>query len=81
MYAWQQPYFEAVLEPDDARMSHHLLEALASMEQRLLSPTDRNSDEFHVLQNTWCNVQEILQQRRTHNVGSRSSEVCSFPLD
>lgn len=59
MYAWQEPYFEAVLESDEAKMTHHLMGALVSIEQRLLSPIDRDSYEFQALQNTWFDVQEL----------------------
>jgi hypothetical protein len=72
MYTWQQPYFEAVLEADEAKMPHHLMEALASIEQRLLSPIDRDSDEFQALQNTWFDVQELLLERR----GSSGDDKC-----
>jgi hypothetical protein len=65
MYAWQQPYYEAVLETDDTQMSHHLMEALASMEQRLLSPIDEESGEFSAIQNTWLEVRRLLKERTT----------------
>ncbi|MBV9887636.1 MAG: hypothetical protein JO119_13910 [Acidobacteria bacterium] len=78
MYAWQQPYFEAVLEADDVKMSHQLLEALASIEQRLLSPIDRNSDEFRALQNTWFDVQELLEERRNSRGGG--DQFCPLPV-
>jgi 7,8-dihydro-6-hydroxymethylpterin-pyrophosphokinase len=77
MYAWQQPYFEAVLESDEAMMPHHLMEALASIEQRLLSPIDRDSDEFQALQNTWFDIQELLTERRN---GSGDDECCAVPV-
>lgn len=62
MYAWQQPYFEAVLEIDDTRMSHHLFEALASIEQRLLSPINEETNEFKAI-HTWLEVQRLLRER------------------
>ena len=62
MYAWQQPYYEAVLETDEGRMSHHLMEALASIEQRLLSPIDEDSEEFKAIQHTWSEVQRLLKE-------------------
>jgi predicted component of type VI protein secretion system len=67
MYAWQQPYFEAIVETDDSRMAHHIMEAIASIEQRLLSPIDRNSDEFQALESTWFDVQELLNEHTFKN--------------
>ena len=52
MYAWQHRYFRAVLEQNDEKMPHRLLEALAAMEQRLLHPIDEHSDEYKALQGT-----------------------------
>ena len=63
MYAWQQPYFEAVLETDETRMPRHLLEAIAAIEQRLLSPISEKSEEFKTIQNTWLEVQRMLNER------------------
>jgi hypothetical protein len=42
-------------------MSHHLMEALASIEQRLLSPIDEQSDEFKAINDTWFEVQRLLK--------------------
>ena len=64
MYAWQHPYFKAVLEQNDEKMPHRLLEALAAMEQRLLHPIDEHSDEYKALQGTWLEVRTLLTELR-----------------
>jgi predicted component of type VI protein secretion system len=77
MYAWQQPYFEAVMETDDSKMPHHIMEAIASIEQRLLSPIDRNSEEFRALESTWFDVQELLNE---HTFKSNADHSCSAAI-
>jgi 7,8-dihydro-6-hydroxymethylpterin-pyrophosphokinase len=64
MYRWQQTYFKAVLEDDDSRMPHRLLEALTAMEQRLSRPIDEQSDEYKALQETWVEVRTLLTELR-----------------
>jgi hypothetical protein len=39
-YSWQQAYLAAVLETDNDLMSLRIYEALAAVEQRLLSPME-----------------------------------------
>ena len=39
-YSWQQTYLAAVLETDNDLMPLRIYEALAAIEQRLLSPID-----------------------------------------
>jgi hypothetical protein len=39
-YSWQPPYLSAILETDDAAMPTRIYEALAAIEQRLLSPIE-----------------------------------------
>ena len=68
MYAWQQSYFEAILESDDTKITPRLMEALASIEQRLLSPIDESSDEFRMLTNTWFDVHTLLRDRHMFHV-------------
>ena len=78
MYAWQQPYFEAVLETDDSKMAHHIMEAIASIEQRLLSPIDRNSEEFQALESTWFDVQELLNEQTLKSTSDHSCSGVAF---
>jgi hypothetical protein len=67
MYAWQQPYFELISENDEAQMSLHLMEALSSIEQRLLSPIDEASDEYKVIRDTLGELQRLLAKRSSTN--------------
>ena len=64
MYAWQQPYLEAVKETDNTKMPHHLLEATAAVEQRLLSPIDKHSDEFLAIRNTQSAIKAMKKMLR-----------------
>jgi hypothetical protein len=49
VYFWQLDYIAAILETDDARVSHRLDEAFAAIEQRLLSPVEPGSLEENAL--------------------------------
>jgi hypothetical protein len=62
VYSWQEPYLEAVKETDYAKISHHLLEANAAIEQRLLSPIDERSEEYRAIQNTRMGIQTLREQ-------------------
>ena len=52
IYPWQEPYLAAAQETDDSKIPGHLLEAIAAIEQRLLSPIDVNSLEYKAIENT-----------------------------
>ena len=49
MYSWQPDYIGALLETDDSKLAHRVLEALVAIEQRLLSPVEPGSDEEKAL--------------------------------
>jgi hypothetical protein len=42
-------YIGALLETDDSKLAHRIYEALAAIEQRLLSPVESGSDEEKAL--------------------------------
>ncbi len=69
MYAWQQPYLQAMKETDDEKMPLHLMEAVASIEQRLLSPIDENSEEFRAIQYTQRRIETLLRERCHQGAG------------
>lgn len=48
-YGWQTAYLAAVCETDDAMMMGRILEARASIEQRLLAPIEEESLEYREL--------------------------------
>jgi hypothetical protein len=50
-YLWQDPYISAVLETDDALMPTRTYEALAAIEQRLLSPIEPGCSEHRAIEN------------------------------
>jgi hypothetical protein len=58
-YPWQQPYLEAIQEIDNAKMPHHLMEALAAIEQRLLSPINQDSLECKAIENTRRGIEAL----------------------
>jgi hypothetical protein len=63
IYSWQQPYVEAVQETDNSKMPHHLMEAAAAIEQRLLSPIDKNSSEYQEIQNARRGIETLRRER------------------
>jgi hypothetical protein len=72
VYPWQEPYLNAVQETDDAKLPHHLLEATAAVEQRLLSPIDKNSLEYMAIENTRRCI-EVLRAERCPSVTNQGS--------
>lgn len=72
IYPWQEPYLNAVQETDDSKMPHHLMEAIAAIEQRLLSPIDKNSLEYRAIENTRRGI-EVLRAERCPSVTSHGS--------
>ena len=67
IYSWQQPYLQAVQETDDSKMAHHLMEAIAAVEQRLLSPIDTRSLEYKAIENTRRGIDVLRQERCSAN--------------
>jgi hypothetical protein len=51
LYLWQDTYMSAVLEIDDRLMPTRIYEALAAIEQRLLSPIEPESEEHKAIEN------------------------------
>jgi len=49
MYSWQQDYIAALRETDDAKLPYLIYEAIAAIEQRLLSHVKPDSDEDKAL--------------------------------
>ena len=45
MYSWQVDYIAALLETDNSKLPRRLYEAIAAIEQRLLSPVEPGSVE------------------------------------
>ena len=70
-YPWQQPYLEAIQEIDDAKMPHHLMEAIAAIEQRLLRPISQDSLEYKAIENTRRGI-EVLRAEFCPSVMNQS---------
>jgi hypothetical protein len=45
VYSWQVDYIAALIETDDSKLPRRLYEAIAAIEQRLLSPVEPGSME------------------------------------
>jgi len=69
-YLWLPAYWAAVCETDDSLMHGRILEALAALEQRLLSPIDTDSEEYRAIKN----AEEALVTLRAERV-TKSTEV------
>jgi hypothetical protein len=67
-YLWQAPYLAAVCETDDDEMPGRILEALAALEQRLLSPSEIDAEELKAIKD----AQDGLQGLKAERVGKPS---------
>jgi hypothetical protein len=63
LYPWQAAYLEAVCETDDALMDGRVLEARAAIEQRLLTPSEIDTEEFKAIQNAQDGLQALKAER------------------
>jgi hypothetical protein len=66
VYLWQQDYIAAILETDDAKLPHLIYEAIAAIEQRLLSPVEPGSQEEKALEAAekllaWLKADRLVQ--------------------
>ncbi len=71
-YLWQAAYMAAVYETDDSLMQGRIFEALAALEQRLLSPIEAHSEEYRAIKNAQAAL-ETLKAERLHNPTDRVS--------
>jgi hypothetical protein len=60
-YGWREPYVYAVLETDPKLKIGQILEAVAAIEQRRLSPVE-TEDERRSLENAWEGVQVLISE-------------------
>jgi hypothetical protein len=70
-YVWLPAYLSAVLETDNALMPTRIYEALAAIEQRLLSPIETDGIEYTEIEN----AQRGLLPLKTERVGDSVSEI------
>ena len=62
-YVWQALYLAAVLETDNTAMPARIYEALAAIEQRLLSPIDTGDMEYREIENAQRGLLTLKTER------------------
>ena len=62
-YLWQTAYLAAVCETDDDEMSGRILEALAAIEQRLLTPSEIDAEELKAIKDAQDGLQALKIER------------------
>jgi hypothetical protein len=62
-YLWQTVYLAAVLETDNTAMPARIYEALAAIEQRLLSPIDIGGMEYREIENAQRGLLTLKTER------------------
>ena len=62
-YLWHAAYMAAVCETDDSLMPGQILEALAAIEQRLLAPSEIDTEELKAIQNAQDGLQALKAER------------------
>lgn len=72
VYIWQPAYLAAVFETDNSRMLVRIMDAHAAIEQRLLLPVEKDSEEYRELRAAQKAL-DVLESERVDNTG-RSSE-------
>ena len=68
MYSWQYDYIGALLETDDSKLARRVYEALAAIEQRLLSPIEPGSDEEKALKTAQKLLAIIKTEKLDHKL-------------
>ena len=78
-YSWQQTYLAAVLETDNDLMPLRIYEALAAIEQRLLSPMDAIEQKIVDDAQTGLltlKAERIAEGKQVIHEGQLSEETC-----
>jgi hypothetical protein len=68
VYSWQYDYIGALLETVDSKLGHRVYEALAAIEQRLLSPVEPGSDEEKALKTAQKLLAIIKAEKLDHRL-------------
>ncbi len=61
-YDWQSVYVRAILETDNSLITGRIYEALSAIEQRRLSPVERNSDGDCALNDAEAGIKALVTQ-------------------
>ena len=64
MFSWQGDYIAALLETDESKLTPRVYEAIAAIEQRLLTPLDPHSEEALTIKQ----AQKVLAFIRTEKL-------------
>jgi hypothetical protein len=62
-YAWQSVYVRAILETDNSLITGRIDEGLSAIEQRRLSPIERDSDEDCALNDAEVKIKSLITER------------------
>ncbi len=62
-YGWQSVCVRAILEKDDLLITDRIYEAIATIEQRRLSPVESNSDEDCALNDAEAGIKALITER------------------
>ena len=62
-YLWFDSYLNAICETDETRIAGRILEARSALEQRLLSPVRRGSDEEKAIQTAELGLKVLTAER------------------
>jgi hypothetical protein len=63
IYGWQSIYVRAILETDNSLITGRIYEALSAIEQRRLSPVERDSDEDCALDDAEVRIKTLITER------------------
>jgi hypothetical protein len=66
-YSWLPAYLSAVLETDNTLMPTRIYEALAAIEQRLLSPMEAGGDEYREIENAQRGLLTLKTERADYS--------------
>jgi hypothetical protein len=71
-YLWFPTYRLAIGETDDEQMPGRILEALAALEQRLLTPSEIDAEELKAIKNAQDGLQRLKAERVIKEQRSKS---------
>jgi hypothetical protein len=74
-YLWQPVYLDAVLETDNVAMPTRIYEALAAIEQRLLSPIEAGGVEYRAIEDAQRGLLTLKAEQSRPSAQTRSELV------
>jgi len=80
IYGWQAVYVRAILEKDDLLITGRIYEALSAIEQRRLSPVERNSDEDRALNDAEVGIKAQITERMDGFIWNAVPGHCTIRL-